>query len=466
MGGIVKIPKAFLVVFLLCFLIRVVFFLAIRPWDPAVVDDKILQTDAKGYHELALNLIEYHNFKYDGILDVYRPPLYPLFIACHYAIFGVHPWIVLFVQVLINVATCALLFVILKEAINADVAVYASLFFALDPFFILYSSYLFSDVLFVFLNVIAAYFFTKAILKNFNNEYRHIALSALFFGFAALTKPVEQYIPVIIVMILLMLNRRMIRRAFVPCGMFAVIFFLVISPWMIRNYVKYGSFSLSTSASYNLLISHVDAMEMERRQQSSHPKIKSDLYQEAKILMVKDGLNPDDLNGFEMAVYWKKLALQYIKSDPISFLKHYLLGIFRTFANLVTSGYADMLQFTDHQTTFEIRAYPNIFDLIQQWIKNKSGEEIVLGVFIGLFLMISYICLIIGLIVAWADSRRDFLFFCTVIALYFLLVTGTAGLARFKLPIIPFYLCFVGAGANWCVGTVKNLSISAFKKEV
>lgn len=456
--NVMKLPLSAIVIFTICLLIRLLFFVAVKPWDPVVTDELVLQTDAVGYHRLAVNLLEHHRYAYDGELDAIRTPLYPLFVSFHYAVFGPRPWIVLLSQILLNTATCILLFVMIRRLLNSKVAVYASLFFAVNPFFILYSVYLFSDILFAFLCVTAAYFFSMAILKGFGpGSYSQIFLSALFFGLAALVRPVAQYIPVFIIGILFILLRREVVKAIGLSAAFAVVFLLVISPWSIRNALNYGNFSLSTSGAYNLLILYVTPMEMEKRGRS-FDAVEEDLYQEAKSLMIQDGLVPDELNGFEKSKYWKDLAVQYMARNPIGFIKQYMLGIFRSFANLVTSGYADMLQLRNdyNEKKFDLRAHPNIFDLVRAWFTRKTGGEIFLGIVIGFYLLISYVCLSVGLFAAWNQSNRAFLFFCVVMALYFILITGTAGLARFKLPAVPFYLSFVGVGSAYIAGNFRN----------
>ena len=454
MRSIVKIPKAFLVVFLLCFLIRLFFFLAVKPWIPQVVDQAIIQADAREYHQLAINLVEHREFASNGQQCAIRTPIYPLFVALHYAILGRHPWVVLLTQVFMSTASCVLLYLMARRFLSDQAALFACILFALDPFFILYSVFLFSDILFVFFCLVAAYFFSVAISKEFGgNTTVYVLISAVFFGLATLTKPLLQYIPFAIIGFLLICLKSGLNRAVKLSLVFAAGFLVTISPWLIRNAVTFGAFSLSTSGAYNLLILYVTPMEMERREQP-YTIVEENLYQEAKELMKQEGLIPDQLHDFEKAKYWKRVALQYVAKYPFLFVKQYTLGIFRSFTNLVTRGYADLLQL--RSTPFNIRANPNVFNLLKQWLNQKTKSEILLGVFIGLYLLISYICLILGLFIGWYNHGKVYLSFCLIMVLYFMLITGTAGLARFKMPAIPFYLNFAGIGLAFIVAKMKD----------
>jgi hypothetical protein len=89
---------------LLALCVRLVFFLLVRPWSPAVESGFVLQGDARGYHELATTLLTQHRLAY-GATDApnaLRTPGYPVFVAALYALFGWHPWVVMLFQILLD----------------------------------------------------------------------------------------------------------------------------------------------------------------------------------------------------------------------------------------------------------------------------------------------------------------------------------------------------------------------------
>ena len=417
-----RYPKTILILILLLFCLstRLLLFATVKPWEPTVRDRMILKNDALGYHQLAVSLIEDQRFafKKGGIPDILRTPLYPLLISLVYTIFGSEsPWIVLLVQILIDSASCLILFFLILKFLNLRVAFYASLFYALDPFLILYSVTLLSDIFFVFLCLIASYWFSEAIQRKFERSAMYVLLSALFFGLATLVRPVSQYIPLIIILLLFVVLKKEVKKACKLALLFLIFFIITLSPWLIRNFNTFGALSLSTSGSYNMIALYVGPMEMERRGQSFN-EVQEALIREVDALIVKEGLNPRELNELQQARYWKKLAIQYIARDPISFGKHYLLGIIHSFANLGTGPYGDLLQLSKKESKFEIKAYPNLLELLKRWLSQKTAQEITIGIGVAFFLLITYTPLIIGLIVSWWKDRKNiFLWFSLVMAL-------------------------------------------------
>lgn len=451
-----RYSRAVLVLLLLCLIPRLFLFAMVKPWDPTVRDRVILKNDALEYHQLAVSVLEHRRFSFQkgegpGTPDTLRTPLYPLLISLIYSICGNEStWSVLLVQILIDTASCFLLFLLVLKFFNLRVAFYASLFYALDPFLILYSLTLLSDGLFVFLYLLSAYWFSEAIYRQYGHSFLYVLLSAFFCGLATLVRPVSQFLPFIIVPFLFFVLRKEIKKAFKLGVLYLVIFAITLSPWILRNFNTYGVLSLSTVGAYNLIALYVGPIEMERRGQPLE-KVQGAMMEEVDHLIRQEGRNPENLNAFQQAGYWEKLAFRTIRQHPIAFTKHYLQGIVHLFATLGTGPYGDLLQLPKKNGKFEIKAYSNMVALLKDWVKLKTQQEITIGLVVGLYLCITYALLVVGLVIYWRRDRKNpFLLFSLIMILYFILITGTAGLARFKLPAIPFYLIFVGIGLS-CV---------------
>lgn len=451
--------KYIILILTICLFARSFLFVLITPWNPTIEDQVILHKDPVVYHKLAINIIRHQQFaiEKDGPPLDFRTPAYPLFIGFLYTIFGEKPWIVILFQIALDSISCILLFDILKRFLNIKIALFASLFYALDPFLTLYSNTLYSDTLFVFCCVISYYFLSKAFLNKFQRgTLISIIFSALFFGIATLVRPIALYLTIAIAVMLLLFLHMDLKKAARFTIVFISVFTLVISPWLIRNYLTFNAFSLSTLGPLNLLVSYIAPMEMERRGQS-YEVVTESLLSESDRLVAQDGFSPDELNPFEKGKYWQTLAIKYAKDYPISFIKHYVLGIFHSFANLNTRTFSDMLPLVDiSDETFNIKAHPNILDLIKQWSQHKTPAEKQIAIIIGVYLLVSYAFLGIGLITAWKTYDRTFFLLSLSMAAYFILVTGTAGKARLKMPSIPFYLCFVGIGVSYITSGISK----------
>jgi len=309
---------------------------------------------------------------------------------------------------------------------------------------------LLSDILFVFLCVLGTYLLAVVLSQEFDRDSKlWVALSAFSFGLATLVRPVAQFMPIVVSLFLLIFLRKRLKRALGLIVLFSLFFMLTLSPWLIRNLIHFNTFSLSVVGNYDLTILYVQPMEVERRGQP-YDMVRKALLEEADQLMIRDGLDPKKVNDFQKGKYWKRLAFHYIAQNPLSFLKHYLFGIFHTMGNLATGTYAEMLQLPQNTSKFQIKGHPDLVGLIKTWLIQKSRGEIGIGMTVALYLLITYSLGLVGLIVFWREYRyQKYLWFSFLMVVYFIFITGSAGLARYKLPAVPFYLAFVGIGLSY-----------------
>jgi len=172
------------------------------------------------------------------------------------------------------------------------------------------------------------------------------------------------------------------------------------------------------------------------------------LLAEADKMMQADGLRPQDLDGFQKAQYWQELAVGYIKNDPGAFVRSYLLGVFHTLFSLDTKAYSRILGLPADD--FDIKGYTSILDATKAFLGKKGIVGLLIGGTIASYLLVTYLGAMIGLLASWKRyADRPSLVLILLFALYFVLITGVAGLARFKLPAIPFYLAFAGMGLSY-----------------
>jgi 4-amino-4-deoxy-L-arabinose transferase-like glycosyltransferase len=444
--------KAIIIPLLICLSLRLLFFIAVKPWEPAVTESVILTDDAPGYHELAKTIIYHHQYAYEnnGTPDGLRPPLYPLFIGSLYGFFGPSPWVVLLVQTILDSLTCLMLFSILRKLINEKIAFYSALFYAFDPYLIFFSNHLLTETLFIFLCVAAFNFFGKAILKRFaEGSLKNIGFAAFFFGLACLVRPVLIYLPFFIALVFAINFRKQKLRSIISSAVFIGVFFVTLSPWYVRNYYVFHTISFSTSGAYNLLILDVTPMEMEKRNEPNCMNVQAALKMEVDSMIVQKALKPSELNEFQKSTFYGQLAYKYISQGPGSFGKHFLLGVLRSFSSLETYRVVDWLQL---RKTIYIVNFPKLSNLWESFIlqsKLKTIPELLIGTYMLFFQFLSYICVIIGLYSISKNRDRYLPAYLLIMVLYFIFTAGTVGQARFRLPAIPFYLCFVGAGFAW-----------------
>jgi len=437
--------------------------IAVEPWQPVVQENIILQkeSDAQNYHVLAYNLVNYHEFAiYPGIPYGLRTPLYPLYIAVFYCFFGAAPWVPILFQVLLDSFSCVIVFQIIERFAVKQVAFCASLFYALDPFLIFSSTALLSETLFIFLLLIGTLFFAKAIeniSKKESSKFKSISLAGCFFGLATLVRPISLYLLLVIPIFLLFVLRRHVRLAITLASLFATAFFLCILPWGLRNVNSFGTPSLSSSGAYNLLILYVSPFEAARRGQPIKV-VQESLVREADSIMVHDGFIPSQLDEFQRTEYWKDLAINYIRRNPLGFFKHFMIGIAHSFVNIGSRDYAVILRLPHGEEVVDVVGKDDQLQLLYlrvQLAKHKSAYEMAIALAFAAWLLVQYGCLIIGICVSWKSTNNIFLAFCLMMATYFILLAGPSGYPRFRLPAIPFYLVFVGVGGMFLYSMIR-----------
>jgi len=414
---------------LICLVVRLGFFLAVQPWNPEIADRVVLFKDGRDYHRTAINFVQHHRFavERDGPLDAYRTPLFPLLAGSIYLVCGVKPWLVLLANILLDTGSCVLLYSTLKRHLDGRSACAAGVFYALDPILVLYCCHFLTDILFVFCCVLGASLLASALAGDRPRLGWTLASGAAF-GAATLARPIGTYVPFLVAALTLFLLRTRKGAALRSIGAFVLAFVLVLLPWMIRNQSAFGSFALSTSGPFNMLALNVAPAEADRTGESL-PLTRYRLFEEADEAMRRDGLSPDPGDPFTSARYWQRVAVGYVKRDPVRMAVAYVRGIAYMFANLSTGVATNMLEH-----------HPGLQD------ERKSPTRIVMMIVTGLYQLLTYACLIIGLLAAQRARRSGVLLIFFAFAVYVVVLTGGGGMARFKLPAIPFYLAFAGLG--------------------
>jgi 4-amino-4-deoxy-L-arabinose transferase-like glycosyltransferase len=441
----------------LCLCTRLLFFAVAGPWRSA--DDFLhLNSDSPHYHRLACNLLDRGTFASDGLggapttqpkvenpgqPDDLRTPAYPLFVAGVYAIFGRVPWVVSLAQILLDTLTCWLLFRALERMVGFKPAAVGAVLYALDPFVILNTYVLLSEILFLFLIVCAlAVFVFRLRATNRGPRLTSFALFGALLGVATLARPIAQYLPVVLIPYFWIVFRRHWKAALLRTAVLAGAFVVVLSPWLARNHRLFGEASLTYIGSWDLLAIDVAAVEAPRRGTTLETTAMA-LLVEADSLMVQDGRNPAALNNLQRARYWMALAQRYIKKDPAGFAFQHAAGVAFTFFNLATSDFATAL----HQPTETLdRHTTSVRGLFSRFLATRTPLQLGIAASVGIFLLISYLGLLTGLVVAWRRCDRTYLWFCVVTAVYFLALVGAAGVVRLRLPAMPFLLSFIGVG--------------------
>lgn len=229
--------------------------------------------DPKEYLKLALNLLKYKTFirftEPVYILESYIPPLYPVFIAAFYKLFGQLWAVVLLQQIIFALPTLVIIWKIFEKVFDKRTAFLGALWVAIDTQRIILVNQFSAESLFLFLFFLFIYFIMSFVKRVERRELtagtsRKLIFAGLFLGLAALARSFVLALAATTLVYLVFLHaRRLItrRQLLKFSALFVGVVALVVSPWMTRNYYHFKMFKLSSSFEYVLYTRHVKRIQ-------------------------------------------------------------------------------------------------------------------------------------------------------------------------------------------------------------
>ena len=190
------------------------------------------------YSELGISLMRHSTYSIDKKNEgLIRAPGYPVYFAIIYGLFGIRPGIALFLQLLLSGFIPLLIFFNAESLFGETTAKIASLVSVVEPVSIIYSNLLLSETLFVIPMLVSSLFLIGAVKRG---SLSKLLLAAVCTGVAAYFRAVMVYMPLMYITIYLLLSKQTVKKRIAHIGAFAAVFALMIAPWIIRNYDRYG----------------------------------------------------------------------------------------------------------------------------------------------------------------------------------------------------------------------------------
>ena len=430
--------RGLLIIILLAFVIRMGFFVSLQPWNNEVVSKTIIVSDASGYHQLALSLLSKKSFEDFG---AFRTPGYPVFVAMIYSISRDSVWLVLLIQILLNIISVFLVFKIASTIFSQKIALLSAFLFAIDIHQSLYAVTLLTDTLFVFLFLASVYYLCKSIKEN---RISSILISSLLLGVATLVRPISFLFPFVAVFFILVFCSIKLKMKLVYSLVFSVIFIIAISPWLLHNYSKFGEPKLSSISGSNLLFYNVAYTEVHKTGKTIE-QVKRELNETA----VKQGIDTTDVNSFKNSKIYSNIAQQYIKDNFILYCKVHFMGIVNMYAGLATQHITTIFHLKSKPLNADQFGGPNIFVRIIDFFKSKTIGELFIAFGVGIYLLINYLFAFYAIFYLIRKNEK-YVFLFILIILYFSALTGVVGLARYRIPFMPFINILCAVGLLYC----------------
>lgn len=402
------------------------------------------QCDAQYYDNTALTLTSDHFAGYNNL------PLYPLFLAGVYKLFG-HDYLAVYIlQALMNILSALMVYFIAKRAFGQKAAFIALLISFLYVDYISFTGTTMAEIpaIFIFLIVVTLIF-----------ENRKYFLIGIFWGLLILTKSLYVImLPALVCWITIFNagNRAVIKNV----ALLLIAASLVVLPWTVRNYREYHAVvPFSPQFGIQMLFAH-------------NPMADGGCNYDFTFTDYGKFLSSAELNYHEKDVMALKLAVKYIVSHPfrefqLLFLRFGRYWSFRTHFDFYAYEYPLKGFFFAAAIVSNALLYPLAF-LGMVFYRNKFGagpEETVPGL------------KILPKIKNWIMSARSLeagdkislsmLILVITFNLFFLTLLVVYG--RMHLPLLPIIIIFASHGATIAgdiVRKIKDKELSLKSKEM
>jgi 4-amino-4-deoxy-L-arabinose transferase-like glycosyltransferase len=396
-----------------------------------------LYADSDSYLGAARSLVE------DGTLNLrpgssqpilFRTPGYPVFIAGVFEVFGDRLLPVLLLQALLSVGTVFLAYVIAARVWDDSVGLVAAGILAFDPFQIRAADWIANESL------------TSLLLLGtaglgylmFGDAKRRVWAAAglgVCLGVATLVRPSTYYFPflVAVVVVVIALIRRA-PRALAATGVFVLAFACLVVPWQIRNQVRTDTWRMSGVEGANMYYFRGAGTIAERDGLSllaGRARLHRD-YPDLPATMTFDQWEPPD--GSKSGPWFARMnsaGIEVMRENPVAAAKMSLRSLVQEVTNFGA---------WESRSSMEVDRYFGVRGAIPGF---RS--------FLIVALLISYVLMAYGAVIAWRDRRfRAGHAFALGLAVYVLLVSAGPEARynsdRFRVAVFPILALFLAFG--------------------
>jgi len=215
-------------IFLIAFLVRLGF---------VINETGIPSSDAASYDSLGLSISKGYGYIYDnGIPDSFRPPFYPAFLAIIYKFFGHSYFAVRFIQSIIGALTAVFVFLIGRKIYGFFIGLLASFVSIAYLPFIKSSCLLLTENIFTFILILIVFYLIK-IQKN--GKFGDSIVLGLLLGISLLTRSTMALFILFIMPVFIHSKDLNFAQCSKKYAVVLLFFTIVLSPWIIRNYIVY-----------------------------------------------------------------------------------------------------------------------------------------------------------------------------------------------------------------------------------
>jgi len=294
----------------------ILFLFTIVFWAAAIgysfyLGDTLRYPDERWYfNDYAQNLAKSRMFSRNGTEPTaFHPPLYPLLLGVLVMLGGgiITARLINFLALFI---TLLILFFWLEKRHSGLAPVFSLILTLAYPVLFYTASTLYPQTIGALFLVL-----TIALYWQEPSRMRNGILAGIAMGLAVLTIPTLFFVPFFILLFSLVFCRSTLRKAII----LIVLTFVVMSPWIIRNYLVFHRFiPLSTNSGLNFLI-------------GNNPEATPNSGVNVNIQSIHEEVVRQGLNEFDANRYYVEKALSFIRENPTHYIGLYILKVLNYF---------------------------------------------------------------------------------------------------------------------------------------
>lgn len=362
---------------------------------------------------------------------MFRPPLFPLFIAAIWKLFPGSVIAVKIAQALLHGATCWIIYLIVYEVLKKRwPAFLGAMVCAINPLLAQLTVDFYTEPLHTFLFALAMFFVVK-VLQGSERLYLNAAVAGVAFGLATLCRPSALGVALCLLPVICLLRLKHVQRFryFAACGILCLSMFVAIAPWTIYNYRTTGEFILVNDGfSYNLWLGSQPVTiriyvggfkDAEDNQRFADYVWGTAIKDKVKELEQTDHYS--SLKFKEREKVWRREAIKNLTQD-YSISAHIMLGKIPTFWTPFLNRFVYGWKIVVIMALFVIGLY--LFGIYGAYIfsREPTGRDFVI-LLAGTFVVVTLIHIL------------------------------AMGIVRYRIPYVDPYLSMLTGVALWSIGT-------------
>jgi hypothetical protein len=419
------------------------------------------QPDSGSYIFCAEGLIHYASFSNLGFPEIGRTPGFPLLLTIG-LIFGHLEIVTIFMQMLFSCAAVYLVFLTSKEIFQDEKAALASAsLYAIEPLSVFFSSQILTETLFTSVLMLFLYLFSRYLKTNLLS---FLVGAVCTLAAAVYIRPAAYFLPALVVLFLMiraLINKAGTKRLMGHVLIFIATAMLLIGAWQARNYIATGYTGFSSQYVEGLYFYTVPQI-MAEKNGGSWEDWRKTLGGAISSHYFEKHPEQRNWNLGQIRKWQKEEAQKFIFENLGTYFRLHLIHIAYTILWPGFDEYWRLARLSEEGAEFP-RATDTNLETKTSFLRQKFGSFISrpLGLILGqlsfLFLLsTTYLLAIWGSIRARNNYESVIIIF--LICVYFVVIPGTVGSARFRTPIMPLICVLAGFGLRQILNKIGRFS--------